>query len=172
MTDPAAAPDDFSSPEAEQQAIYEKLLRKLAFADTYNTRIIRIKGLQRSGKDHRLLFRTFLANTEAEVPLTFIEDLHNLLIQYGMGEPHTIINTQLLAAVSSILDTTGYFSIPPAKHAGTHAIREYINYAVTLNDTMTVMQIMTERKPDTLEQFKAIYAEYQKTFTPLQPGVL
>lgn len=171
MTAPMPVPDD-ASPEAEQQALYQRLLRELEGADAFNTRIIRIKGLQRSGKDHRLLFRTFLANVDAEMPLTFIEDLHNLLVEYGMSEPHTVINRESLAAASGILDAVSYYSIPHAKNTYTRGLREYINHALTLNSPAAVEQFVRERRPTTLEKFKAIHDEYLKTAIPLRTGVL
>ena len=167
-----AAPQGYASPADEQKALYTELIEKLEGKDQFKTRIIRISNLHDQNWGQRALFRTFLKNISATQPLTFIEDTHNVLIEYGTVEPYLLLDKEALDAAERIMKATGNHMIPSRMREEQRHVREYINYALTSEDRELLVSIIAERKPEKLKELKTLHTEFKNSSVPLRNGVL
>lgn len=160
------------SPADEQKALYGELMEKLEGKDQFKTRIIRINNLHDQNWGQRALFRTFLKTLDARQPLSFIEDTHNLLVEYGYAETSGIIDSNTLDTTELIVRATGNHMIPPRHREESRPAREYIAYFLVSDDREALTRIINDRRPATLEELRALHIEFQRSSVPLQTGVL
>jgi hypothetical protein len=159
----------------EQQAVYEQLIVAIEGAsnNANKTRRIRIDSLHKYGKaDYTLLFKTFLAVVANKEQLTFVEELHKVVLEAGVAEPHLLINDDTLRISANIMEDTGHYEIPLRRREGAGKVRDFIGYALASEEAELVEHIINMYKPETLDELKTIHAEYKKISTPLHDGVL
>lgn len=164
------------SPREEQQVIFEEMSEALNEDDSFRSqvRLVRIEAMHNNKKnDSRLLFKTFLVAGRGERPLHFVEEVHDVLIEHGTNKPHLIINENNLDAIHKIVRATGHSEVPSRRKTSAHHVREFINHALTCGlGADTVLQIITERRPETTEQLKELSSEYRRSTRPIQHGAL
>lgn len=170
-------PRSDTEPKVEQEALYRELQQVIGeYIEPLYVGIqrARIKTIHDNYSDARNLFRVYISALPSGVSMPFIKVVHDILENNDVEQPESVLDERTVLAAEKIhlatSTTARTGSVTLADITGLTC--DMIHYALISGDSDAVAAIVSERRPASLEELRAIHEECRKVESALQQGAL